>query len=647
MEQQIADLLKEKIKENYDIALDNIRLEVPPKKELWDFAFGCFVLSRDLKKNPTQIAMELKKILNSYCHPELVPQGHNNLGSIKNRDSESSLEWHTCLIEEVTTAWPYINIRVSKTIFTDIFNSIYSDIYGFLTQKNNSKTIVIDYIWANVWKPLHIGHMCTPNQGQVLVNLYRKLGYTVIADSHIGDWGIIFGKLILAYKLWWDENKLKENAIDHLLELYIKITEEAEKKWDEIEQKTRDEFKLLSEWNIESVELWREFTKYSIEATQTQLDRLNIKADYNIGESFYEGLWFPKMEDYPDLKENMQVIVAELIKKEIATKNDDNSVWVIFPDEEKIPSCILQKRDWTHGYLASDLASIKYRMDNWNPEKIVYFVDVRQQLHLKQAFTIAKKAWWLLSPHPNPLPKGEGIATELFHASNWFISLKDWAMSTRKGRIIKLDKLLDEAEQRARKIILEKRDDIDWEELDKISKIIWIGAIKYGYLKKSRETDVVFDWDEFMSFEGNSWPYIQYAYVRAIRIMEKANLTVIPAKAGISKNTNTFDRFLPSQEWQNDKNIWKFELAEEAELVKAISSYKEAKEKTAKNNTPHVLCKYAYDLTKTFNSFYNNVHILNETDEDKKLIRLKLINLFSITLKDCFAVLGIDMPEKM
>ena len=581
MEQQIADLLKEKIKENYDIVLDNIKLEVPPKKELWDFAFGCFVLSRDLKKNPAQIAMEVS-------------------GLIKDE----------ALIEEAITAWPYVNIRVSKTIFTDLFNDIYSDIDSFLNEKDNSKTIVIDYIWANVWKPLHIGHMCTPNQGQVLVNLYRKLGYTVIADSHIGDWGIIFGKLILAYKLWWDENKLKENAIDHLLELYIKITEEAEKKWDEIEQKTRDEFKLLSEWNIESVELWREFTKYSIEATQTQLDRLNIKADYNIGESFYEGLWFPKMEDYPDLKENMQVIVAELIKKEIATKNDDNSVWVIFPDEEKIPSCILQKRDWTHGYLASDLASIKYRMYNWNPEKIVYFVDVRQALHLKQAFTIAKKAWWL-------------DKTELFHASSWFISLKDWAMSTRKGRIIKLDKLLDEAEQRARKIILEKRDDIDWEELDKISKIIWIGAIKYGYLKKSRETDVVFDWDEFMSFEGNSWPYIQYAYVRAIRILEKFGSKL------------------------DDNNIGEFELAEEVELVKAISNYNEAKEKTAKNNTPHVLCKYAYDLTKTFNSFYNNVHILNETDESKKFIRLKLINLFSITLKDCFAVLGIDMPEKM
>jgi len=211
----------------------------------------------------------------------------------------------------------------------------------------------------------------------------------------------------------------------------------------------------------------------------------------------------------------MQDIVQELIQKNIATKNEDGSVGVVFPEEMKIPSCVLQKRDGTHGYLASDLATIKYRMQNWAPDKIIYSVDVRQKLHLKQAFTIADMAGWL------QIGRGGKQKTELFHAYNGFISLKDGAMSTRKGRIIELSRLLDEAETRAGDIIAEKRQDIGKKEKKELSKMVGIGAIKYGYLKKNRETDVVFDWDEFLTFEGNSGPYIQYACVRAKNILEK------------------------------------------------------------------------------------------------------------------------------
>lgn len=582
MNEVIISVIKKTVKKLYGIELQEVKLENPPKKDLWDLAFGCFVLSKDTKKNPAVIAWEL------------VVQ----------------LKWSEH-IEEVSSDGPYLNIKISKNVYTDAFHIIYEKKMDFLNPFiKNGRSIIVDYIWANVWKPLHIGHMCTPNQGQVLINIYKKLGYDVISDSHIGDWGIIFGKLLLAYKLWWDEKKLQENAVDYLLELYVKITKIAE--WDDvIEQDTRDEFKLLSEGDSQAVKLWAEFTKHSIEAMNVQLGRLHIKPDYNIGESFYERLGLPKMEDYPDLKFDMKSIVQELLKKWIATKNDDNSVWVIFEEELKIPSCILQKRDGTHGYLASDLAAIKYRMQNWNPEKIVYFVDVRQQLHLKQAFTIAKKAEWIDDD------------TQLIHAHNGFISLKDGAMSSRSGRIIKLDKLLDEAELRAEKIILEKRDDISGEELKKLSKIIGIWAIKYWYLKKSRETDVVFDWDEFMTFEGNSGPYIQYAYVRANRILEKY-WSIIPKQQG-----------------------GKFENSEEIELFKALQNYKEILLKTAETNMPHHLCGYTYDLTKKFNSFYNGVHILNEEDETKKIIRLQLIDLFTEVLKESFGLLGIDMPDKM
>ncbi len=614
-------------------------------------------------------------------------------------------------------AW-YLNIKVANTAFTKIFLEAITNGEILANFEKKDETIIVDYIGANVGKPLHIGHMCTPNIGQSLINLYKKLGYNVIGDSHIGDWGIIFWKLILAYKLWGSEEKLKENAIDHLLELYIKVTEEIEKddkisdqilaeithlwtsnikgstieilnylkeKWDEkekeicvkyldiyknYEQQTRDTFKLLSEGDKDSIKMWETFTRESIRFMNIQLARLNVKPDYNIGESFYEGLGLPKIENYPDLGcdiiksewentvikkfHDMEWVVDFLVKKWVATKNDDGSVWVIFPDETKLPSCILQKRDGTHGYLASDLAAIKYRSENWSPAKIVYSVDIRQELHFKQAFYIAKAAGWLnkephlTSPYKgeeqiqnlnSPTRRGDGGAgvrsTELFHAANWFISLKDGAMSTRTGKIIRLEALLDEAESRAEKIILEKRQDIQGEELKKLSRTIGIGAIKYGYLSKSRLTNVVFDWDEFMTFEGNSGPYIQYAYVRAKSVLwDEKN--VIPADAGIyqlSKNPS-----FPSAS---------FETPEEKELMKALFEYKNTLLQASRENYPHIIAGYAYELTKKFNSLYAKVPLQNETDANKRNLRLLLVDTFARILKDAFSILAIDMPERM
>ena len=578
MKELLSEFLINKILEIYSIPLDTISLWLPPKNQVADFCFNCWLLSKELKKNPFEIALELSSNLK--------------------QDS---------LIQNATVSWPYINIILNKWIFTKKFIESLKP-----TDINEIKwNIVIDYIWANVWKTLHIGHMCTPNQWQVIINIYKKLWYNVISDSHIWDWGIIFGKLIKAFKLWWDNIKLEENAVEHLHEMYIKSTTEAELN-SELEEEYRKEFKELSIWNRESINLWESFTKYSIKAMNKELSRLNIKPMFNIWESFYEWLWLPKIEDYPDLKYDMKEIVTELIWNNVATKNDDGSVWVVFDDILKIPSCILQKKDWTHWYLASDLASIKYRMENWNPEKIIYFVDVRQQLHLKQAFIISKNAWWVKN-------------TELIHAYNWFISLKDWAMSSRTWKIIKLDLLLDESEKRAKNIILEKRDDFWVKELNKLSKIIWIWAIKYWYLKKSRETDVIFDWDEFMTFEWNSWPYIQYAYVRWLRILEKSDVNI-----DISK-------------WSKSE----FENNEEIELVKLLLNYSEVLQETIDKNMPHIFCSYSYSLTKAFSSFYNSTHILSEEDKNKKYLRLLLVKSFTNTLKESFELLWIEMPDKM
>lgn len=577
----LQDVIKKVIKKEYNVELHEVKLENPPKKEMGDVAFGCFILSKELKKNPAQIAQELVKLIE--------------------KEDE---------VDEAQAVGPYLNLKVSKDIYKSLFYSLYENTQEYLAPDLwKGKSIFVDYIWMNVWKPMHIGHMCTPNIGQAMINLYRQVWFTVISDSHIGDWGIIFWKLITAYKLWWEEKKLQKNAVDYLLELYVKITAESQND-PSLEQKSRDAFKLLSQWDSASKKLWAEFTGHTIEAMNVQLQRLGVHSDFNIWESFYEWIGLPKLEKYPDLQDNMESIVKELIEKWIAIANEDGSVWVLFDDDLKIPSCILQKRDGTHGYLASDLACLKYRMKNWSPSQIIYFVDVRQQLHFKQAFEIAKNAGWV----------GD---SELFHAYNGFISGKQGAFSTRKGNIIKLDKLLDEAESRAKNIILEKRDDLWEEELVELSKIIGIWAIKYGHLKKSRETDMIFDWDEFMTFEGNSGPYIQYAYVRAKRILEN------------------YGQKIPYDQ------CWLFESKEEVELVKSLQNYQIALRKTLDTHMPHHLCAYAYELTKNFNSFYNNVHILNEENEENKILRLQLVDLFAQTLKTSFKILGIQMPERM
>ncbi len=580
IKERVAILLKQTIKELYSIDIIEIKLENPPKKELGDFCFAPFLLAKSTAKNPAMIANELKE----------------NLGKNPN-------------FMEITVAWPYLNFKLSYSFYTELF------LYETVEIPNIGawKIIIVDYIWANVWKPLHIGHMCTPNQGQVTINLYRILWYQVIWDSHLWDWGIIFGKLILAYKMWGNKDKLQENAVWHLFELYVKITEEIEKN-DTLEEKTRQEFKKLSEWDIESIKLWKSFTAESIKAMQIQLDKLWVKSDYNIWESFYEGIWLPKIENYPDLKYNMSDIVKELLGKNIATQNEDGSVWVIFDETTKLPSCILAKKDGTHWYLASDLAAIKYRVENWNPEKIIYHVDMRQELHFKQAFEIASNIWWLEKQ-------------KLFFAWNGFISLKTWAMSTRKGNIIKLEDLLDEATQRAQKILLEKNPEISPKDLVNLWEIIWIWAIKYWYLSKARMTDMIFDWDEFMTFEWNSFPYVAYSYVRALRILEKS--------------------WISAQSINSSKINEVFSTSEQILLYKDIWALNETLLWIAENISHHHLVIYAYNLAKNFSHFYNNMNILWEENIEKKLLNLKLIAKYIETLKIIFDILAIRLPEKM
>lgn len=615
-------------------------LSVAPKPELGEYCTNVFPLAKSVGKAPNIISEEVA----------------------------SELAKHTDIFVSTSATGGYVNFFLTDTVWLELFSSLDQP----TNQPTDQSTIVIDYIGANAGKPLHIGHICTPSIGQTICNLYRHLGHHVISDSHFGDWGGIFGKLIYAWKheevenifiqleniitstreiwlreIWKNKDRferlnllVEEFWVDFILALYQSFHYlmwlKSENEQNLQEQAAREEFKKLSEWDTANVELWKRFTSISITETEKKLDLLNVHTTYNIGESFYEWLGLPRPngEDYPllngengDKKCTMKDIVAELIEKWVATQNEDGSVGVVFPEEMKMPSCILQKKDGTGLYLTSDLAAIRYRLTNgWNPSKIIYSVDVRQQLHLKQVFTIAQMAWPELTKD-----------VEFFHAFNGFIKLKEGAMSTRHGTVIFLQALIDEGNERTTAILEEKwrtgENALKQEDIQAIT----VGAIKYSYLAQDREKDVTFDWDKALSFEGNSGPYIQYAYVRAKKISTSPQPS--PKWEGVSGTTSPLWR---RGDWEVRYSTY------DKSLIQVLARMDEVIRETADKYKPHILALYSYDVAVTFNSFYvHTPKILEETDEHLKRFRLELVEKTTETLKLGFSLLGIEMPSEM
>lgn len=360
-----------------------------PKPELGEFCINVFPLAKVVGKAPNIISEEVA----------------------------TELANHKNIIVSTSATGGYVNFFLTNSFWREFFETIKNT----KNPEKNNEMVVVDYIGMNVGKPPHIGHICTPLLGQAIINTLRYQGFSVIGDSHLGDWGSLFGKLIVGFRKYGDDKKLREDAISHLLEVYVLINADIEKD-EKIEQECRDAFRELSNGNPEYTETWKQFTAATIATNKQILELMHIHQDYDIGESFYEGLDLPKMGNQPDLQFDMNSIVEELLEKGIATKNEDGSVGVIFPEETKMPSTILRKKDGTNLYLTSDLATIKYRLTNgWNPTKILYFVDVRQSLHLRQVFWTAKKAWPEMTEN-----------VEFFHAANGAIVLPEGAMSTRK-----------------------------------------------------------------------------------------------------------------------------------------------------------------------------------------------------------------------
>lgn len=574
-----------------------VTVDITPDAALGDWAVGCFQLARHAGKRPDEVAGMLAQELKT--NPDLV---------------------------DAQAAGGYLNVKASAGFLAKAAAEFVPS-----SAVKGEGTVVVDYIGPNASKPLHIGHLCTPSFGQAAINALRFQGYEVIGDTHIGDWGGVFGKLIIGWKravardgLDAQEAKKAKDGIYHLVTLYQEVsadTDREEKAREAAkeagnpppacptEELCRQEFKKLSEGDPENVEIWRSFTEISVAGIREQAARLRAYPDFDIGESFYEGVALPRLGLQPALlpEEKMSSVVAELVASGVANRNEDGSTGVEFPKAAKLPSVMLQKRDGTHGYLASDLSCIKYRLRVFSPKKIVYFVDMRQQTHFKQCFATASSAW---------IKDG---SVELTHAANGFIKTKEGAMSTRKGNVIFLDDVVDEADKRIKDVLAGKGRELSADNIEKIA----VTALKWSVLSQDRERDIIFDWDKILALEGNSGPYVLYALVRARKMLtELGTPGAVPSDAPLTQ----YDRDLV-------RLAWRFETM----VDRAAAQYK-----------PHHLAQYAFDLAASFNSFYANAgNVKNEADATLKAARVHMVAMVERALAKAFEVLALPVPEEM
>ncbi|HAV1814184.1 arginine--tRNA ligase [Enterobacter hormaechei] len=466
-----------------------------------------------------------------------------------------------------------------------------------------AQTVVVDYSAPNVAKEMHVGHLRSTIIGDAAVRTLEFLGHKVIRANHVGDWGTQFGMLI-AYL----EKQQQENAGEMALADLEGFYREAKKHYDEDEafaERARSYVVKLQGGDPYFLEMWRKLVDITMSQNQLTYNRLNVTLtrDDVMGESLYNPM--------------LPGIVADLKAKGLAVESEGATV--VFLDEYKNKEgepmgVIIQKKDGGYLYTTTDIACAKYRYETLHADRVLYYIDSRQHQHLMQAWTIVRKAGYV----PDSVPLEH-------HMFGMMLGKDGKPFKTRAGGTVKLSDLLDEALERARRLVAEKNPDMPADELEKLANAVGIGAVKYADLSKNRTTDYIFDWDNMLAFEGNTAPYMQYAYTRVLSVFRKANIDEsVLANATV---TLTEDR--------------------EAQLAARLLQFEETLSVVARDGTPHVMCAYLYDLAGLFSGFYEHCPILSAESEAVRHSRLKLAQLTAKTLKLGLDTLGIETVERM
>ncbi|EBA4329831.1 arginine--tRNA ligase [Salmonella enterica subsp. enterica serovar Montevideo] len=465
------------------------------------------------------------------------------------------------------------------------------------------QTIVVDYSAPNVAKEMHVGHLRSTIIGDAAVRTLEFLGHHVIRANHVGDWGTQFGMLIA-----WLEKQQQENAGDMALADLEGFYRDAKKHYDEDEafaERARNYVVKLQSGDAYFREMWRKLVDITMTQNQITYDRLNVALtrDDVMGESLYNPM--------------LPGIVADLKAKGLAVESEGATVVFLdeFKNKEGDPmGVIIQKKDGGYLYTTTDIACAKYRYETLHADRVLYYIDSRQHQHLMQAWTIVRKAGYV----PDSVPLEH-------HMFGMMLGKDGKPFKTRAGGTVKLADLLDEALERARRLVAEKNPDMPADELEKLANAVGIGAVKYADLSKNRTTDYIFDWDNMLAFEGNTAPYMQYAYTRVLSVFRKADIdeqALASAPVIISE-----DR--------------------EAQLAARLLQFEETLTVVAREGTPHVMCAYLYDVAGLFSGFYEHCPILSAENDAVRNSRLKLAQLTAKTLKLGLDTLGIETVERM
>lgn len=563
MKNKIIDLIEPNVEglSREDIAS---LIEIPPKPELGDFAFPCFRLAKTMRKAPQVIAQDI-------C---------DAIGSVD-------------FLEEIKVQGAYLNFYINKDIFVkSMVESAKAENFGG-SDIGNGQTICIDYSSPNVAKNFHVGHLRTTIIGNSLYKIYSKLGYNVVRINHLGDWGTQFGKLIVAYKAWGNEDAVKKDGVAELMRLYVRFHDEAEKN-PELNDEARAWFTKMEHGDEEALKIWQWFKDISLIEYKRTYELLGVDFDYYLGESFYRD----KTED----------VVTRLTNANLLSESEGAKI-VNLEDYDMAP-CLILKNDGSSIYATRDLAAIFYRKETYKFSKCLYVTGQEQKLHFAQVFKVVE------------LLGNDWARDQLVHIPYGLVSLEGAKLSTRSGNVIYAEDILLEAITKIRAIIEEKNPNIP--DKDETAKKIGVGAVIFNDLYNQRIKDVSFKWEKLLNFDGETGPYVQYTYARCASILRKVEDFAPDAAIDYSQITDP----------------------EAIDLLKEISRFPKVVIDAAEKYEPSVVARFAVDVAQSFNKFYNACRI-NVEDKTTRNARVMLVHLTKKTIKDALALLGIDCPEQM
>lgn len=488
----------------------------------------------------------------------------------------------------------FINIHLRTEWLAQNAEAVLEDPRAGVPAVGEGRTVVLDYSSPNVAKPMHIGHIRSTVIGNALDRLHRFLGYRVLADNHLGDWGTQFGIIILGYRHFADPKALAEEPVEELERVYVKSYERSKQDAAWLDQ-ARQELVKLQAGDPGNKRLWQEFVTLSLGEFERIYKRLGVSFDLVRGESYYN--------------DALPGVVKELQVKGLARESE--GAVVAFLEEDKLPPCIVQKSDGGFNYASTDLATIQSRVDEFNPDKIVYVTDERQQLHFRQVFCLARKL---------------GCRTDLEHVWFGLMRLPEGTFSTRQGNVIKLEKYLDEAESRALEVVRTTSPDMPEDRQREVARAVGIGAVKYADLSQNPQSMVTFTWEKALALDGNSAPYLLYACARIASVQDKYR-EQFPGK---------------------DLAAFRITLVEPVERALAIkiARFPDAVIRAAEGYKPSLLADYLYDLSSVYSTFYQNVPFL-KAPEGVRESRVRLCGAVVKVLRQGLHLLGIETPERI